>query len=47
MTVSALKSLLDGFPDDQNFSVTISTSDGDNDPILTYDVGFGENDLVN
>jgi hypothetical protein len=45
MTVSTLKALLKGFPDDQEFSVTISSYDDDNDSILTYDVGIGENEF--
>jgi hypothetical protein len=44
MTVSSLKSLLDGVPDDQELTMTIFKSDGNNDPILTYDIGFGENE---
>jgi hypothetical protein len=45
MTVSNLKALLEGVPDDQEFSVTIFASDDDSDPILTYDIGFGENEF--
>ena len=45
MTVSSLNSLLDSYPDDQEFSITISTYDGDDDPILTYDIGVGENEF--
>jgi len=44
MTVSDLKSLLEDLPDKQDITVTISKFDGDNDPILTYDIGFGENE---
>ncbi|MCL2876958.1 MAG: hypothetical protein FWF12_11945 [Betaproteobacteria bacterium] len=45
MTVSSLKSLLDSYPDDQEFSITIFTSDDDDDPIFTYDIGFDENEF--
>ncbi len=45
MTVSNLKALLNGVPDDQEFSVTIFASADDKDPILTYDIGFGENEF--
>ena len=45
MTVSNLKALLEGVPNDQEFSVTIFSSDDDNDPILTYDIGIGENEF--
>jgi hypothetical protein len=44
MTVSDLKSLLEDLPGNQDITVTINRFDGDDDPILTYDIGFGKNE---
>ena len=45
MRVSDLKELLDNFSDDQEITVTVFRSASDEEPILTYDIGFGENEF--
>jgi hypothetical protein len=44
MKVSDLKALLDGFSDDQEIAVSISASDSDDSPILTYAIGYEKNE---
>lgn len=42
MTVSKLKSLLDGFDDDSNISIAIEVNKKPH--VLTYDIGFDKNE---
>jgi hypothetical protein len=43
MTVSKLKSILDGFDDDSNVTISIEV-DNKKPPVLTYDIGFDKNE---
>ena len=45
MKVSDLKTLLDGFPDDKEIAVSISVSENDSNPILTYAIGYEKNEF--
>ena len=46
MKVSDLKAILDIFPYDQEITVSIAASVNDNNPTLTYDIGYGENEFI-
>jgi len=45
MKVSDLKELLDCFSDDQEIAMSISASENDADPMITYDIGYGINEF--
>lgn len=45
MKVSDLKTLLDGFSDDKEIAVSISTSENDGNPVLTYAIGYDKNEF--
>jgi hypothetical protein len=43
--ISDLKALPDNFSDDREIAVSVFGEDSGTEPIMTYDIGFGENDL--
>jgi len=45
MKVSDLRAFLDSFSDDQEIAVSISTSENDKHPMITYAIGFGESEF--
>jgi len=45
MTISELKEILDVFSDDQQITVSIAASEGDKNPTLTCDIGYGKNEF--
>ena len=40
-----MKALLDSYSDDQEIAVSIAASENDADQMLTYDIGFEENEF--
>ena len=45
MKVSDLKALLDNFADDQEIAVSISASENDGSPVMTYAIGYEKNEF--
>jgi len=45
MKVSDLKTLLDGFSDDKEIAVSICAHGNDSDSIVTYAIGYEENEF--